>query len=69
MIKEKRKKLRRVLRYAAFIGTGADLPLRGCTVSDISETGAKLTVEGSVEGLHLKEFFLLLSSTGLNWRG
>jgi hypothetical protein len=32
------------------------------------ETGAKLTVEGSVEGLHLKEFFLLLSSTGLAYR-
>ena len=37
---------------------------RECTMEDISETGAKLTVEGSVEGLHLKEFFLLLSSTG-----
>src|ERR1035438_5765007 len=29
---------------------------------------AKLSVEGSVEGLHLKEFFLLLSSTGLAYR-
>ncbi len=38
---------------------------RNCLVEDISETGAKLTVEGSVEGLNLKEFFLLLSSTGL----
>src|SRR5882672_8086885 len=37
---------------------------RDCTMEDVSETGAKLTVEGSVEGLHLKEFFLLLSSTG-----
>jgi hypothetical protein len=34
----------------------------------IDGTGAKLTVEGSVEGLHLKEFFLLLSSTGLAYR-
>ena len=41
---------------------------RKCTMEDISETGAKLTVEGSVEGLHLKEFFLLLSSTGLAYR-
>jgi len=32
------------------------------------ETGAKLTIEGSIEGLHLKEFFLLLSSTGLAYR-
>ena len=41
---------------------------RGCTVEDISETGAKLVVEGSVEGINLKEFFLLLSSTGLAYR-
>ena len=41
---------------------------RECTMEDISETGAKLVVEGSVEGLHLKEFFLLLSSTGLAYR-
>ena len=45
-------------------GTGR----RDCTMEDISETGAKLTIEGSVEGLHLKEFFLLLSSTGLAYR-
>ena len=30
--------------------------------------GVEATVEGSVEGLHLKEFFLLLSSTGLAYR-
>jgi len=41
---------------------------RECRMEDISETGAKLSVEGSVEGLHLKEFFLLLSSTGLAYR-
>ena len=41
---------------------------RDCTMEDISETGAKLIVQGSVEGLHLKEFFLLLSSTGLAYR-
>ena len=41
---------------------------RDCTMEDVSETGAKLTVEGSVEGLALKEFFLLLSSTGLAYR-
>ena len=37
-------------------------------MEDVSDTGAKLTVEGSAEGLHLKEFFLLLSSTGLAYR-
>jgi hypothetical protein len=41
---------------------------RHCTMEDVSETGGKLTVEGSVQGLHLKEFFLLLSSTGLAYR-
>jgi hypothetical protein len=41
---------------------------RNCTMEDVSEVGAKLTIEGSVEGLHLKEFFLLLSSTGLAYR-
>jgi hypothetical protein len=41
---------------------------RDCMMEDVSETGAKLTVEGSVEGLALKEFFLLLSSTGLAYR-
>ncbi|MDA9409101.1 PilZ domain-containing protein [Bradyrhizobium sp. CCBAU 45384] len=41
---------------------------RECTVEDVSDSGAKLTIDGSVEGLHLKEFFLLLSSTGLAYR-
>ena len=41
---------------------------RDCVVEDVSELGAKMTVEGSIEGLHLKEFFLLLSSTGLAYR-
>ncbi len=41
---------------------------RNCIMEDVGETGAKLTVEGSVEGLNLKEFFLLLSSTGLAYR-
>jgi hypothetical protein len=41
---------------------------RACMMEDASDGGAKLTVEGSVEGLHLKEFFLLLSSTGLAYR-
>ena len=36
--------------------------------SGISDTDAQLTVEGSIQGLNLKEFFLLLSSTGLAYR-
>jgi hypothetical protein len=38
---------------------------RSCIMEDVSSTGAKLTVEGSIEGLKLTEFFLVLSSTGL----
>src|SRR5215813_4210271 len=34
----------------------------------ISDTDAALTVEGSIQGLNLKEFFLLLSSTRLAYR-
>lgn len=41
---------------------------RDCIIEDVSETGAKLTVEGSLVGLNLKEFFLLLSSSGLAYR-
>src|SRR3977135_2590699 len=41
---------------------------RDCTMIDVSQTGARLCVEGSLEGLDLKEFFLLLSSTGLAYR-
>lgn len=41
---------------------------RECKLLDVSQTGARLRVEGSLEGLDLKEFFLLLSSTGLAYR-
>lgn len=41
---------------------------RVCKLRDVSETGAKLTVDGSIGGLPLKEFFLLLSSTGVVFR-
>ena len=37
---------------------------RPCKIFDVSETGAKLQVDGSIAKLQLKEFFLLLSSTG-----
>lgn len=41
---------------------------RDCTMIDVSQTGARLRIEGSFDGLDLKEFFLLLSSTGLAYR-
>ena len=42
--------------------------VRSKRIKPHAPNGAKLTIEGSVEGLHLKEFFLLLSSTGLAYR-
>jgi hypothetical protein len=41
---------------------------RPCRLDDISDTGAKLSVENSIDGLPLKEFFLVLSSTGSAFR-
>jgi hypothetical protein len=41
---------------------------RDCMMFDVSQTGARLCIEGSLEGLDLKEFFLLLSSRGLAFR-
>jgi hypothetical protein len=70
MIKDKRKFLRVKFQreipahMMAIDGTWR----RACKMEDVSASGAKLTIEGSVEGLHLKESFLLLSSTGLAYR-
>lgn len=41
---------------------------RDCLMQDASDSGARLQVKGSLEGLELSEFFLLLSSTGLVYR-
>jgi hypothetical protein len=41
---------------------------RVCMMVDVAQTGARLLIEGSLEGLDLNEFFLLLSSTGLAYR-
>ena len=41
---------------------------RDCVVNDVTEMEATLTVNTSIEGLQVKEFFLLLSSTGLAYR-
>ncbi len=37
---------------------------RACSIDDVAQSGAKLTVEDSIAGLNLKQFFLVLSSTG-----
>jgi hypothetical protein len=57
-------------------GRGIDVQMMGidgtwrrdCTMNDVSRTGARLTVNGPIQGLDLKEFFLLLSSSGLAYR-
>jgi hypothetical protein len=41
---------------------------RACILKDVSQTGARLIMESSIEGLALKECFLLLSSSGLAYR-
>jgi hypothetical protein len=41
---------------------------RSCVRKDVSEDGARLIMGSSIEGLLLKEFFLLLSSSGLAYR-
>ena len=41
---------------------------RSCVLLDISQSGAKIEVEGTLDVLRAKEFFLLLSSTGLAYR-
>jgi hypothetical protein len=37
---------------------------RDCRIGDVSDTGAKLTIHGAIDGIDLQEFFLVLSVTG-----
>jgi hypothetical protein len=37
---------------------------RDCRIGDVSDTGAKLSIRGSVEGIDMREFFLVLTPTG-----
>jgi PilZ domain len=41
---------------------------RGCLLLDASSTGARIEINGSTDVLRAKEFFLVLSSTGLAFR-
>ncbi len=41
---------------------------RGCNLVDVSSTGARLEIDGTIDVLKAKEFFLVLSSTGLAFR-
>jgi hypothetical protein len=41
---------------------------RACTMLDVSDAGATLSIDGSIEGLPMSEFFLVLSSMGKTYR-
>jgi hypothetical protein len=41
---------------------------RACILKDVSATGARLEVDGTTDVLGSREFFLVLSSTGLAFR-
>lgn len=41
---------------------------RSCTLLDVSESGAKLEVEGPTDALKTEEFLLVLSSAGMAFR-
>ncbi|MGV7217199.1 PilZ domain-containing protein [Bradyrhizobium sp. UFLA05-112] len=41
---------------------------RACVLLDVSDSGAKIEVEGTLDVLQAREFFMLLSSTGLAYR-
>ena len=38
---------------------------RACILKDVSQSGASLIMQDTIEGLNLKEFFLVLSTSGL----
>ena len=54
--------------YKAFIIGVDGTWRRDCIMHDVSVSGSKLTVLGSLEGLVIKEFLLLLTSTGTAFR-
>jgi len=41
---------------------------RSCVLLDVSQSGARLEVDGTLDVLRAQEFFLLLSSRGLAYR-
>ena len=61
MLKNKRKALRRSVRYTAWIVRDGD-ELHGCALFDISDTGARIDVEDS--NSVPDRFMLLLSGNG-----
>ena len=64
----KKDRVRFEFGYAAHIMAIDGTWQRDCLIDDVSATGAKLLVKGSIEGLNLNEFFLMLSHTGIAHR-
>ena len=58
MINDKRKSARRPMRYTAWVAVQGEA-LRGCVLTDISDTGCKLDLEDAEK---LPDHFLLLLS-------
>jgi PilZ domain-containing protein len=61
MTKDKRKSVRRPLRYSAWVALDGDL-LHGCVLSDISESGARIGIDETVD--IPDHFTLFLSNNG-----
>ncbi len=62
--KRKTDRVRFELGYPARIVAIDGTWCRDCLIEDISQTGVKVSLAESVEGLNLTEFFLALSQTG-----
>ena len=62
MLNDKRKALRRPIRYTAWLMLEADR-LHGCVLSDVSDSGARIEVEDPEK--IPDRFLLLLSGNGL----
>ncbi|MBT1516551.1 MULTISPECIES: PilZ domain-containing protein [Bradyrhizobium] len=66
--KRKAKRIQFEHEYRATL-LGADGTWRrDCVLVDVSETGACLRIDGSTDVLRSRQFFLLLSKTGLAFR-
>jgi hypothetical protein len=63
---ERRKAVRRLIQIRGKLIPGHGLPLRECTVLDISETGAKIAVDAPHE--IPDDFTILLSAHGYPYR-
>lgn len=54
--------------YRATLVAADGMWRRECVLIDVSETGARLRIEGSPDVLKARQFFLLLSTVGLVFR-